>query len=130
MSGKISDERFAKMSRRYEQEQGENVLKIKSLRVELEKDSGKQMTADMFLDTVRQYSDAQKLTRRMLTELIDHIDVYHAEQVNGVKTQQIVIYYNCIGAFTVPERRNIPEVDVWMRTRKGVAVSYSTAKSA
>ncbi len=130
VSGKISDERFAKMSCRYEQEQGENVLKIKSLRVELEKDSGKQMTADMFLDTVRQYSDAQKLTRRMLTELIDHIDVYHAEQVNGVKTQQIAIYYNCIGAFTVPERRNIPEVDVWMHTRKGVAVSYSTAKSA
>ncbi len=130
VSGKISDERFAKMSCRYEQEQGENVLKIKSLRVELEKDSGKQMTADMFLDTVRQYSDAQKLTRRMLTELIDHIDVYHAEQVNGVKTQKIAIFYNCIGEFSVPERRNIPEVDVWMHTRKGVAVSYSTAKSA
>lgn len=130
MSGKIDDARFAKMSKRYEQEQGEVSGKIKSLRLELKKDSSKQMTADDFLETVRRYSDAQELTRRMVTELIDHIDVYHAEKVDGVKTQKVVIHYNCIGAFTVPERKYTPQVDVLMKTRKGVAVSYSPAQIA
>ncbi len=130
VSGKIDDTRFAKMSKRYEQEQGEVSGKIKSLRLELKKDSSKQMTADDFLETVRRYSDAQELTRRMVTELIDHIDVYHAEKVDGVKTQKVVIHYNCIGAFTVPERKHTPQVDVLMKTRKGVAVSYSPAQIA
>ena len=35
MSGKIDDARFSKMSKRYEQERGENVGRIKVLRLEL-----------------------------------------------------------------------------------------------
>ena len=37
VSGKIDDARFAKMSKRYEQEQGENAKKIKALRLEPKK---------------------------------------------------------------------------------------------
>ncbi len=44
----------------------------------------------------------------MLTELIDHI----------------------IGEFSVPERRKVPNVDILLNTRKGVAVSYSTEQIA
>ena len=130
VSGKIGDERFAKMSKRYEEEQGENAAKIKALRLELRKHDGKQMDTDSFLETVRRYTDAQELTRRMVAELIDHIDVYHAEKQDGITTQRIVIYYNCVGAFTIPEHKDIPDVDVLMKTRKGVAVCYSPAKIA
>lgn len=42
-------------------------------------------------------------------------------------TQHVVIHYNCIGAFDVPDRRKIPEADIIMETRKGVAVSYAPA---
>ena len=35
VAGKIDDARFAKMSKRYEQEQGENAGKVKALRLEL-----------------------------------------------------------------------------------------------
>ena len=44
----------------------------------------------------------------MVAELIDHIEVYHAEKQDGVTNQRVVIYYNCIGAFDVPDRRKIP----------------------
>ncbi len=37
--------------------------------------------------------------------------------------------YNCIGAFAMPERSSIPEMDVLIKTRKGVALSYSQAKA-
>ncbi len=49
VSQKISDARFAKMSQRYEQEQGENTKKIKALRSELKKSESKRMDIDTFL---------------------------------------------------------------------------------
>ena len=58
VAGKIDDARFAKMSKRYEQEQGENAKKIKALRLELKKDESKRMDIDDFLETVRRYADA------------------------------------------------------------------------
>ena len=125
VAGKIDDARFAKMSKRYEQEQGENAKKIKALRLELKKDESKRMDIDDFLETVRRYTDAATITKRMVAELIDHIEVYHAEKQDGVTNQRIDIHYNCIGAFDVPDRRKIPEADMIMETRKGVALSYA-----
>ena len=130
VAGKIDDARFAKMSKRYEQEQGENAKKIKALRLELKKDESKRMDIDDFLETVRRYTDAATITRRMVAELIDHIEVYHAEKQDGVTNQRVVIYYNCIGAFDVPDRRKIPEADIIMETRKGVALSYAPEQVA
>ena len=127
VAGKIDDARFAKMAKRYEQEQGENGKRIKALRLELKQSESKRMDIDGFLTTVRRYTNAAKITKRMVGELIDHIDVYQAEKQDGVTTQHVVIHYNCIGAFDVPDRRKIPEADIIMETRKGVAVSYAPA---
>ena len=130
VAGKIDDARFARMSKRYEQEQGEISAKVKALRLELKKAEGQQMDMEGFLETVRRYTHVTKITQRMVSELIDHIDVYHAEKQDGVTNQQVVIHYNCIGAFEVPDRRKIPEADIIMETRKGVAVSYAPAQIA
>ena len=130
VAGKIDDARFAKMSKRYEQEQGENAKKIKALRLELKKDESKRMDIDDFLETVRRYTDAAAITKRMVAELIDHIEVYHAEKQDGITNQRVVIHYNCIGAFDVPDRRKIPEADIIMETRKGVALSYAPEQVA
>ena len=127
VAGKIDDARFAKMAKRYEQEQGENGKRIKTIRLELKQSEGKRMDIDDFLTTVRRYTNATKITKRTVGELIDHIDVYHAEKQDGVTTQRVVIHYNCIGAFDVPDRRKIPEADIIMETRKGVAISYAPA---
>ena len=130
VAGKIDDARFAKMSKRYEQEQGENAKKIKALRLELKKDESKRMDIDDFLETVRRYTDVATITKRMVAELIDHIEVYHAEKQDGITNQRVVIHYNCIGAFEVPDRRKIPEADIIMETRKGVALSYAPEQVA
>ena len=131
VSGKIDDTRFSKMSKRYEQEQGENAGKIKALKLEMKKTEGKHMDVDQFLESVRRYTNAVKVTKRMVTELIDHIEVYHAEKDgDGVTIQRVTIFYNCIGAFDVPDRRKIPEIDILMETRKGVAVNYASAQTA
>ena len=127
VSGKIDEARFAKMAKRYEQEQGENAGRIKALRLEVKKLEEKRMDVDDFLETVRHYTDATKITKRMVAELIDHIEVYPAVKEDGVTNQRVTIHYNCIGAFEVPDRRKIPERDILLETRKGVALSYAPA---
>ena len=127
VSGKIDDARFAKMAKRYEQEQGENAGRIKALRLEVKKLEEKRMDVDDFLETVRHYTNAAKITKRMVAELIDHIEVYPAVKEDGVTNQRVTIHYNCIGAFEVPDRRKIPERDILLETIKGVALSYAPA---
>ena len=67
VSGKIDDARFAKMAKRYEQEQGEAAGKIKALRLELKKADGKQMDMDFFRETIRRYTDATTITKRSVS---------------------------------------------------------------
>ena len=125
VSGKISDERFSRMSRRYEDEQKELTEKIKQLRAEIEKQSSRTMTTDMFISLVRKYTRAKKLTPRMLNELVEKIEVFNAEKVNGVWEQRLRIHYNCVGTIEIPSALPLPTPDVSVNTRKGVVVNYA-----
>ena len=130
VSGKLSDDRFAKMSRRYEDEQKEISEKIKTLRAEMDKLSSKSVTADMFISTVRKYTRAKVLTPRMLNELIDHIEVHQAEKIDGIWEQHLVIHYNCVGAIFIPDVFPLPAPQVSVNTRKGVVVNYAPGQLA
>ena len=130
VSGKLSDDRFAKMSRRYEDEQKEISEKIKALRAEMDKLSRKSVTADMFISTVRKYTRAKVLILRMLNELIDHIEVHQAEKIDGIWEQHLVIHYNCVGAIFIPDVFPLPAPQVSINTRKGVVVNYAPGQLA
>ena len=56
--------------------------------------------------------------------------VYPAVKEDGVTNQRVTIHYNCIGVFEVPDRRKIPERDILLETRRGVALSYAPAEVA
>ncbi len=126
VSGKLSDDRFAKMSRRYEEEQKELSEKIKKLRSEIEKQSSRATSTDMFVSIVRKYTRARKLTLRMLNELVEKIEVYNAEKIDGEWVQRLRIHYNCVGEMNIPNEPALPIPAVTVNTRKGVFVSYTT----
>lgn len=130
VSGKLSDDRFAKMSGRYEDEQKELAEKIKKLRSEIEKQSSQAMTTDMFISLVRKYTRTRKLTPRMLNELVEKIEVYNAEKIDGVWEQRLRIHYNCVGEIIIPKMLPLPIPDVTVNTRKGVFVNYIPAEIA
>ena len=130
VSGKLSDDRFAKMSQRYEDEQKELAEKIKKLRSEIEKQSSRSMTTDMFIGLVRKYTRARKLTPRMLNELIEKIEVFNAEKIDGVWEQRLRIHYNCVGTIEIPTVLPLPIPEVSVNTRKGVVVNYAPCELA
>ena len=130
VSGKLSDDRFARMSKRYEEDQKELAEKIKALRAEIDKQSSQSMTTDMFISLVRKYTRARKLTPRMLNELIEKIEVFNAEKIDGVWEQRLRIHYNCVGVVEIPELIPLPAPEVSVNTRKGVVVNYAPSTIA
>ena len=130
VSCKLSNDRFAKMSRRYEDEQKELAEKIKKLRSEIEKQSSRSMTTDMFIGLVRKYTRARKLTPRMLNELVEKIEVFNAEKIDGVWEQRLRIHYNCVGTIEIPTVLPLPIPEVSVNTRKGVVVNYAPCELA
>ncbi len=130
VAGKITDERFARMSSKYEAEQKELRDKIKALQGAVERTKSKAVTADMFISAIRKYTRARKLTPRMLNELIEKIEVHQAEKVDGVWQQKLTIHYHCVGVVSIPQALPLPMPDITMNTRKGVYVSYVPAEKA
>ena len=124
LSGKITDERFKKMSVNYDAEQKDLRERLNRLNDILEELACKTNSTEKFIKAVKKYTRVKKLTASMVTELIEHIEVHHTEKIDGVKTQKLVIYYNCIGSINIPEDVSIPEVDITMKTRKGVELTY------
>ena len=128
VSGKLTDERFARMSEQYDTEQKELAERIKAARKALEKNATKALTKDMFLSVVRKYTRARELTQTMVNELIDHIDVHQAEKVDGVWEQRLTIHYNVIGPIVILEDIPLPAPEVTVNTRKGVWVNYAAGQ--
>lgn len=95
--GKLTDERFIKLSHDYEQEQSKLKSMAEVLRKELKHQEQQKTNAKAFIAAVRKYTDLQELDATVLREFIERIEVSHAER--GAKTRAITIVYNFIGAF-------------------------------
>jgi len=66
--------------------------------------------AERFVEIVKRYTDFKELTTPMIHELIDRIVVHEADKSSGQRTQQVDIYLNCIGKYTVAQAEPTQEV--------------------
>ena len=130
VSGKLSEERFSKMSTLYETEQAENEKRVGMLSRELEVHRQKSGTAKTFVQTVQKYTRMKKVTPVILREFVDKIIVHHRQRVDGMDEQKIEIFYNCVGQVEVPNLKKIPQLEVVVPIRKGVTACYAPKKSA
>ena len=97
VTGKLSDERFIKMSRDYELEQENLKSMAEVLREEIKQQEKQKTNVKAFISVVKKYTDMQELDASILREYIDRIEVSHTDKKS--KTREITIVYNFIGAF-------------------------------
>ena len=102
IEGKISDERFAKMSANYEAEQQTLESRTQELKEIINSEKENSLNADRFLKLVRKHTDIKELTAEVLRELVEKVYVYQSKRIDGKKVQRIRIIYNCIGDFQTP----------------------------
>jgi site-specific DNA recombinase len=127
-SGKLSDERFMMITKRYDDEQLSLKKKISALQAEIDAEEKSKHSAASFLQTVKKYTDIQELTPTILNELVEKIVVYPAEGTGKGRTQRFEIHYNYIGTLDPPEVACLPQ-SVMIDTRQGVAVEYIARKA-
>ena len=100
--GKLSDERFQKLSTDYEKEQHQLQDVAIALRDEIEVEERKSANVERFLSVVERYTEIPELTPCILHEFIEKIVVHAASDPKGKnRTQEIDIYYKGIGALEV-----------------------------
>ena len=97
VSGRISDERFALMSKTYEDEQTELKKQIQSLRVEIERQSQQMDNLDRFIQVAGKYADLQSLTPYTLRELVKTIYLEKNVTQSGTRKVNIKISYDFVG---------------------------------
>lgn len=94
ISGKLSDERFQKLSADYEKEERNLKVLTSSLRKEVELEESKSADVDRFLSVVERCTDIPELTPCILHEFVEKIIVHAASDPKGKnRTQEIDIYY-------------------------------------
>lgn len=97
LEGKISDDRFKKLTDSYELEQATLNSRIVELETFIQGEKDKALNIDFFLKAVKKYTEIKELDCEVIRTFIKKILVHQATKVDGKRTQEIEIYYNGIG---------------------------------
>ena len=95
--GKISDERFVKLSQSYEEEQRQLQTSISDLTEKLTKQQEDNLNISKFMTRILKYTELPELTVEIVNELIDKIVIHKPTGTKRNRIIQIDIYYNFIG---------------------------------
>lgn len=103
VSGRITDERFALMSKTYEDEQAQIKVDIYRLRQEIEVQERQIEDLEKFIQRVHKYEDLQEMTPYALRELVKGIYIEAPDKSSGKRRQGIRISYDLVGFIPVEE---------------------------
>ena len=95
--GKISDERFVKLSQSYEEEQKQLQTSISDLTEKIAKQQEDSLNISKFMTRILKYTELPELTVEIVNELIDKIVIHKPTGTKRNRIIQIDIYYNFIG---------------------------------
>lgn len=104
VSGTLSEERFIKMSKKYEQEQAELTENVKALKEELSAVQKETADINKFLRLVKKYTEITELKPEIVRTFIDKIYIHKGEKAQGGHRQTVEIIYNCVGA--IPDMKS------------------------
>ena len=104
---KLSDERFTQLSILYEDEQSELKQQCFVLQSEIDDYNADSENSEKFIKLVNRYSEITELTTPMLNEFINKIIVHEADKSSGERVQKVVIHFNLIGNFDLPQEEII-----------------------
>ena len=111
VAGKLSEERYLKLSDTYETEQAELTEKAQTLKAEIEKDKKEKDHILDFLCLVEKYSSVEELTPEIIRSFVDKIIVHEKRKENVHYRQEVEIVYNFIGAVEIPDFLDDDEYD-------------------
>ena len=104
--GKLTEERYNRLSRSYEAEQRELEARVEELRRDLEKGQEEAVNVAQFVALVKKYTEVRELTPTIVNEFIKMVIVHAPSKVNGRRFQAVQVVYNLVGEVTIPDTQN------------------------
>ena len=101
--GKLNDDRFAMMSKTYEDEQAQLKVEIVNLQKEIEVQERQIENLEQFIQRARRYTDLTELTPYALRELVKAVYVEAPDKSSGKRKQRVHIEYDLVGYIPVDE---------------------------
>lgn len=101
--GKLNDDRFAMMSKTYEDEQAQLKVEIVNLQKEIEVQERQIEDLEQFVQRARRYTDLTELTPYALRELVKAVYVEAPDKSSGKRKQRVHIEYDFVGYIPVDE---------------------------
>ena len=101
--GKLNDDRFAMMSKTYEDEQAQLKVEIINLQKEIEVQERQIEDLEQFIQRARRYTDLTELTPYALRELVKAVYVEAPDKSSGKRKQRVHIEYDLVGYIPVDE---------------------------
>lgn len=122
LSGKIDDDWFKVMSKKYSDEKAEIITLTEKIKLEIRKIDEQLSNKNEFISAIRQFLQFDDITPEVLKTLVEKIEVFQAEGTGKCRTQRIIIHYRFIGVIDIP--RKFHNDNVIMEPRDGVRVEY------
>lgn len=103
IEGKITDERFVKMTADYETEQRNLKSRLSELQKEIESTISKTDNAGQFLALVQKYDSITELDAEIIRTFVSKVIVHQPDKSSGHRRQQVDVVFNLIGEVILPE---------------------------
>lgn len=105
ISGKVSDERFVKMTDNYEKEQKELLELVADGNKKLQDAEQNKVDLKLLMKALRDYTDIRQLTPEIVNALIRRIEVHSKDK--KTKKVKVDIYLTAVGLFTPPTEQEL-----------------------
>jgi len=109
-SGAITDSVFSTLMQNYEREHKEKSETVKTLRSKIEACESDNNDVSAWVGSIRKYTELEMLTQRILLELVDRIEVFEAEKIEGQRVCKVNIVYRFVGNIggVFADKKNVP----------------------
>ncbi len=97
LNGVLSEDRFIELSKRCEAEQNELKIKLESIKSISVASAEAEKNIENYIALIKEFKDITELDKEIVHRLIDKITVGNKYVIDGVKKQDIKIYYKFVG---------------------------------
>ncbi len=109
--GKISDERFYRMSESFEKEQKDLIAKVETNELNFKEIQKQNIDMNVFLNTIRDCVNIKELTPTIVNTLIKRIEVHDSyKDENGKKRVKVDIYFTAVGLINIPTEKEMRKI--------------------
>ena len=105
--GRISDDRYERMSAGYEKEQHDLMVSVAENERRLHEMEKERVDLRMLLKGLREFTEIRELTPELVNTLIQRIEIHNSDRSSGHVRVKVDIYFTAVGMIDLPTEEDL-----------------------